>query len=653
MSAKKFRGTGRKDRSQTKIKVEITGRFSSTPAGFGFVSPADKTIKDVFIPPKHTGTAIDGDIVSVELLKEPPRDGLGPVGKIVSVIQRDREFIVGEMVSSYSIRPLSKNLPEEIKVSGGKNANRGEWVKVRLLKDGAKHTEQLKGAVEDNLGKAGSVEADLKAVVAEFGLKGHYTEEMNAEADKLKINEIERANLTKLFCVTIDPVDAKDFDDAISIAPGDSDDEISLGVHISDVAAWIRPNSRFDKEAYSRSFSSYMPGMFMPMLPKNLTAKISLREKVETSAHSVIFTVKKSTGAIISSKRMHSKIKVTARLSFNQVQDFIDDPALAPKEWTPPFRKNLTTLIELTRKMRQHRRDTEQFLEISTAEVRVICDEATKEIKGIERKVQREADQLVEDCMLAANSAVADELLNRKIPGLFRVHPEPTPEKIEEFAIFIEKAFKLRVSDISNRKECNRFLHSIPDDHRKPVIISHFLRSLPRAHYLAENALHFGLGKYRYCHFTSPIRRYPDLLVHQQLWAADTNAKLKSKKTLADVAEECSKKEERNDDAYYAANDRLKLHYLKSQGALENPAVVYEAVISKVSSGGLVCDIAELGIYGFVPSKMLHGEFHHKKRFGKLKASRGRAEYKVGDFVYLVLDSLDTARGTALFRPAM
>ena len=472
----------------------------------------------------------------------------------------------------------------------------------------------------------------------------------NEEAEKLETREIDRADFTSRTCATIDPVDAKDFDDAISIAEGPEEGLVELGVHIADVAAWIVPNTKWDKAAKNRSFSSYLPGMFLPMLPKKLTKRMCLTEGVVSPSHSVIFTVREADGTILAAKRTRSKIKVTKRLSFDEVQEFIEGKP--QKAWDDKLTAAIKRLVNLTRAMRKRREAEEEFLKLATTEIRVIVDEPTKEIKGISRKNQREADMLVEDCMLAANSAVAAELIERGVPGLFRVHPEPNPDKLAEFSGFVADAFGLHTGDLTIRAHCNEFLAALPNDHKKQVILSSFLRSMARAHYLAAPEIHFGLGKYKYSHFTSPIRRYPDLIVHQQLWAADTKGRLRSKNALELVAEYCSKKEERNDDAYYAANDRLKIHYLEQTGALME-GKLHEAVVNKITAGGLVCEVLELGLIGFVPiGERNRGEFRKSKKGGKLKSVHSHTEYKIGDFVYLLLDRIDVAKGSALFRIA-
>jgi ribonuclease R len=385
------------------------------------------------------------------------------------------------------------------------------------------------------------------------------------------------------------------------------------------------------------------------MLPKTLTKNISLTADGESLAHTVLFAVDANTGEILNSKRCHSRIQVNKRMTFDEVQQFIDGSL--PKDWDDKIIKNMRTLVDITEKMRAFRKKTEKFLELATSEIRVLCDFEKKEIIGLERRTQKQADQLVEECMLAANAEVAKELISRSIPAMFRVHPEPDPEKLEDFYTFVSKTFGFFPGDLSSRSACNHFLANLPDDHKRPIIIGAFLRSLPRASYKEENEFHFGLGKGRYCHFTSPIRRYPDLAVHQQLWTFEAGGRLRSKKTVAKYAEECSAKEMKNDEAYYSANDRLKLKYLDQENE-KAPSSMYEAVITKISSAGLLVDVVDLGIFGFVPIESLGGRYKYKKKESTLKESRGgHQSFKCGDFIFLHLDRIDFIRATAVFRP--
>ncbi len=315
--------------------------------------------------------------------------------------------------------------------------------------------------------------------------------------------------------------------------------------------------------------------------------------------------------------------------------------------------ENVQLLHKLVKKMRGWRAKHEQFLWIDVPEIRVLCDESTHEIKGLLRRIPCAADGIVEECMLAANSAVANELIERGVGGLFRIHPEPDPEKLAEFEGFVSEAFGVSTGDLSSgRAACMHFLENIPDDHRKPVILSRFLRSMARASYSENPELHFGLGKTRYSHFTSPIRRYPDLALHQQLLALDLNKRLRSKRMLAEIAVLCSKKEERNDNAFYAANDRLKLHFLKNSGALEN-TTMYEAIIQKVTSSGLMCEIPELGMLGFVPTSRFRAPVTRRNSRYSSRMESGHTGYRPGDFIYIALDSIDLVRGHAQFRPVI
>lgn len=610
----------------------VNGVLSTAAGGFGFVNAADGT--EVFIPPSGMNGALDGDAVETQITSE--RDERGPVGRVSRILNRGREFMVCELVDGHSARPLNRNIPATIKISGSlKGAKKGDWVKLRLLDSGSKYTESLRGAVEEPLEKAGTVYGDLLAVAREFDMPGPYSPEFETYAAKLQPSAtVRREDLSNLFTVTIDPKDAKDFDDALSIEDGDK--EWKIGVHIADVAAYVRPGTKLDREARRRAFSSYIPGMFRPMLPRPLTQKISLRQDADSLAHTVLLTVRKRDGAITSARRTFSLIRVNRRLNYDEVQEFID--GTTPDTWTEELKTAVALLVRATRKMRSCRKRREEFLSFDTPEIRVLCDETTHEIQGIERREQRESDELVEECMLAANSAVAEEISIANFAGIYRIHPEPEPEKLDEFTLFVAALLKRMPGDLTNRKVCNEFLDHLPDDHRKYVITVNFLRAMARASYSPDPGLHYGLGKTRYSHFTSPIRRYSDLALHQQLHAAAENTRLRSKKTFAAIALECSKREERNDEAYFAANDRLKLHYLKSRNALE-AMKLYEGVVIKMSSQGMICDIPEYGLRGFVPARYLR--------------SRTKRPPKTGDFIYLYLDSLDFSRGSAVFRPTL
>ncbi len=651
----KHRSDHRVPRKREKMP-RATGTLSVSAGGFGFVAletgPDEPKQPDLFIPPRYVGQGMDGDKVEVELL---PQDryrqpGQGPAARIVNIIEHGRTMIVGELLAGHKVRPINKKVRDDVQVSGSLcGAKRGDWVQVELLHaSGVELNGMRRGIIRGKVGRAGTIVGDLDAVCSEFSLPEPYSEEDLQEVENLEITPIQRRDLTKYFCVTIDPEDAKDYDDAVSIAPGEDENEVIIGVHIADVAAWIRPGTKWDSEALYRSFTAYLPGRTLPMLPKNLTAKISLQPGEACPAHTVLMTVHKISGRILKSERFHSMVKITERLTFNKVQAYIDTGAKG--DWDDKFCASMNGLIDLYKNMRQYRKKTDKFLEMAIPEIRVICNEETNEITGMVRKEQREADQLVEEFMLAANTEVAKELVAKSIPGIFRVHPEPELEKLEEFGNFCIASFDLYPGDLSNRINCNKFLESIPDGPNKPIILSAFLRSLQRASYLENSELHFGLGKGRYSHFTSPIRRYPDLAVHQQLWSADTNARLKSKKTMAKISAECSEKEQNNDEAWYAANDRMKLRYMEQQMDT-NPEAMHEGVAARITAAGIVADIPDMGVYGFIPIERLNGRFKYDKNNEMLYSVRGHKEYHPGDVIFLRLAGIDFIKGTAIFQP--
>ena len=640
----------------------FVGNISINPNGFGFVkvlSEDENTPdKDWFVPAKYLAGAMHGDTVRIALMEPDKRfqDDKKPnqAAQVVEIIQRARKTIVGVMISRDQVRPLDKRLPHDILITGNLHgAKKGDWVEIRPDYDGEiiprKRTtrksisRQLAGisaSVVRKLGQAGVIQADLDAVCTEYNLPDFYTLEEETAAAAIEPQQISRIDLRDRFTVTIDPFDAKDYDDAVSLAPGQTADTVELGVHIAEVAAWITPGSYFDKKAGTRGFTAYLPGRTINMLPKGLTRNISMTAGVDAPAHTILFEVEKATGKILSGKRIHSLIHVNHRLDYDTVQRFYDNRK-APESWDTILRNTLREMLDITTKMRRLRQAEEQFLDLEIPEIRVVCDEVNNKILGLENHLQRPSEELVEECMLAANSFVAAELLAKHIPGLYRIHPEPEPEKLEEFAALSENSFNIPAGDLSNRQACKKYLKSLPDTPAKAPLLNAFLRSLPRASYQEENALHYGLGKILYSHFTSPIRRYSDLLLHQQLWAADTHHALKSNKTMQRWGVTLSELENNNDEAYYAASTRMKIRYLEEMllGGREN---VFNALITKVTNSGAVIELPELGLQGFVNVCDLPGGYRSEEK--------ALQNCHIGKMLTVALDDIDFVKAAATFR---
>lgn len=627
-------------------KEDITGKITVTSQGYGFVSLANEESSDIFIPAKHTNSAFDGDTVRVKLLDDSvskQRSGKGPVGIVYEVEERNRPFLIGELLlknDGFFVRSLNRHLPDDIKVVGScKEAKCGDWVKASLVYE-YKNRKKTTCEIISSLGKVGNIDNDIQAVILEYNLLPSYTEEEEQKAMALAPVKIKREDLTSLYCATIDPHDAKDFDDAISISPGKKKGELTVGIHIADVAAWIQPTTFFDQEASNRGFTAYIPGNTRPMLPKQLTKNISLTCNKTSLAHTVLLTVDANTGEIKKQHRCHSKIIIASRLNFQEVENYLKKGE-KPKGSDSKLLKNLDLLIKTYRTMRKYRKENEKFINISTVEIRVLRDDNSGEILGLKKKKQGEADQLVEEYMLAANSAVARELTNHKIAGIYRTHPEPKEEKLDELSDFVSNVFGISTGNLnSGREACQHFLDKISGKTYEDIIVSAFLRSLNRALYVEKPDIHYGLGKGLYSHFTSPIRRYSDLAVHQQLWRTDLAKKTRSIDAMAEIAVDCTEKEKNTDEAYFAANDRLKLHYLQkllNEGKLET----YEGVIRKISSAVILADIPDIGVTAVVPLKSVKGSF---------RKAKGSTKYKPGDVVSLQLEKIDFIKGDAIFR---
>ncbi len=639
--------------------TRYTGKISIAHGGFGFITP-DVIVEpeksgakaDVFVPPHFVNGALNGDSVEYILLeddpqKRPPRPGVpnGPIGRVIGIHKRAKEYMTGILSSGHHVTTLDKSMADEVYLKGDTNgAKRGDWVQIKLLDDPHGKAGRLAGVVEKNFGQSDVIKNDLDAICSEYNLEEPYTEEENAAASALQAREIIREDWTKRHTLTIDPFDAKDFDDAISIERTANPDQLEIGIHISDVASWIAPGEEFDIKAQQRAFTSYLPGRTLPMLPKTLTANISLQAGVPSRAHTVAIVVDLKSGEILKSRRIHTLIHVDQRLNYDEVQNCLDGGKMEAPETTI---ESIRLLAQAVRAMRKRRKKVEIFLNLDIDEIRVLCDENANKIIGLESHRQRESEELVEECMLAANSVVAEELLARKVPGLFRVHDEPSPDKLDDFALFAKTTFGVNCGDLSDRGNCARFLENLPDGPMKPVLLGAFLRSMPRAAYSESCTGHYGLGKAKYSHFTSPIRRYTDLAIHQQLWHLDKGEELKSQLEMKNLAEYCSASEENKDNAYYAANDRLKLRYLQETlgAGGEN---MYKAIVTRVMSNGFSAEICDLGIYGFVSIDDLPGRF--RRAGDALVSISGRQQYKMGDYVLLRLSDIDTVKSVAQFK---
>ncbi len=641
----------------TTSKELIAGTVQVSYRGFGFVTRQDGGT-DIFIPPQFLNGAISGDRVLVALSEA--EDERGPVGEIRRITERVHRVLVASLVelpAGPAVRPLRRELPPFVMLADSGHAvspdeiDPGDWVEVSLLpQDGPR--EPLQAVVLRRLGAPDPITADLDAVAVEFDLPEAYSEAEQRAAEQIAPTTVAREDATALAVVTIDPVDAKDFDDGVSIAPGPRPGVVSIGVHIADVAAFVPVGSAVDQGARQRAFTSYLPGRTLPMLPRALSSwQCSLIAGEERLAHSVFLDVEEASGEVIGQRRVRTRIRVRHRLTFEEVGGILaDEPSVAGRPAGDVVR-TVRRLGEVATRMRSARAAREAFLEVAVPEIRVLCGGTPPRIHALQRLEAGPAHQLVEEFMLAANTAVAEELLTLHLPGLFRNHDEPKPSDLAAFADWVRQTLGGRSAALRDREAVNRFIGTVSHTGLRDTVLSQFLRALPRAGYAAACRGHYGLGKDVYCHFTSPIRRYPDLLVHQQLLAHDLGAAVRSAQECEEIGMHCSSLEEQVDAAYYAAVDRLKLRYLRDRQQ-QSPGEVYEGIVARCSADGLSVYLAEVGMYGIVAtSRLPGGPYHMDRRSGHLRGSRAGKSYKTGDVIYVQCRRADTVRGELHLEP--
>ncbi len=638
--------------------LEITGELSVNVQGYGFLRLPEGD--SLFVPPKYLGGAVTGDTVLAVI--DPQSDPTRPVAAVKRILQRKFSPFVGCLTplrgGRWGIRPLRHELPGLLPLSP-KSVERspvplreGNWAKAELPFSQEEFPEDLLPWAEllETGKESGTVTADLDAIVEEYHIPAPYTQEDEAKAAVLAPVKVRRTDCTQQTTVTIDPVDARDYDDALSLAPCAQKGQVVVGVHIADVASYVRPGSPLDRQARERCFTSYLPGRTLPMLPKALANRqCSLQAGEERLAHTVFLRLDEHTGEILSWQRRHTRIRVSQRLCYEQVQTFLSGGDFD----APPEVQNLVKrLADLSALLRHRRMNQERFLPMGMPEIRVVCSESPSRILGVQQNEDNPSHQLVEEFMLAANQCVARELQQLHLPGLYRNHLCPDPEKLQEFAESATVMLGEKVGHLTSRGAMVRFLKHAERSPLKDVLYMAFLRHLPRADYGEECQGHFGLGKEYYCHFTSPIRRYADLLVHQQLLAHDLRRKTYSLEAVHDLGSLCSAKEYNCDQAEFAASDRMKIRYLLALGREKAAPLLLTGEVCRVTKTSAQVYLPDYGLMAFVQESDLPRSW----RFDAQKCVWSNT--RDGDRIYITqkrqfrMEMADPVRGELHLSPA-
>ena len=645
----------------------LTGTFQANARGFGFVLPDAEGEEDLFIPEECKNGAFQGD--QVEVLVTGYKEGGRREGKILQILSHGIVHVVGLYQKSKGfgfVLPDDAHVEQDIFVAeaDSKGANDGDKVVVELTSygDGADEKQKKNGRVRrpkrpegkvvEILGKAGEPGVDILSIIKAYDLPLDFPEKVKNQAERVPdaISEADmagRLDLRMLQMVTIDGEDAKDLDDAVSLEM--DGENYKLGVHIADVANYVQENSALDREALKRGTSVYLVDRVIPMLPTRLSNGIcSLNAKEDRLALSCLMTVNPK-GEVIDHQIAETVICVNERMTYTSVAKILEenDPEECQKyETLVPMFEQMAKLSAILRESRKKRGS----IDFDFPETKVILDENGKpvELKAYDRNV---ATKLIEDFMLLANETVAEEYFWREVPFVYRNHEAPDEEKIKSLSTFINNfGFHIHVGNQEVKpKEVQKLLAKIDDTPQEAMICRLALRSMKRAGYTPENLGHFGLAAKYYTHFTSPIRRYPDLQIHRIIKDV-LRGRMKEEKAahyeaiLPEVTKHASETERRADEA-----ERETIKLKKTEYMQQHLGEVYEGVISGVTRWGTYVELPNT-VEGLVHvSNMMDDHYEYVEDSYEMVGEHTGKTYRLGQPVKIKVLSVDKLSRTIDF----
>ncbi len=611
----------------------IKGVLDITRSGMGFVIVEGMDV-DILVRPADFNTALHGDVVKV-MVKDEGGKSKRLQGAIIEVLQRKRTEFIGKLQVSktfaFFVAEMDKPMPDIFiplqSLNGAKDDDRVVVKLVRWGNDG----KRPEGEVVIVLDAENSNDAAMKEILLGAGFSLQFSDEVMEEAaripDVITDAEIkERKDIRDVFTITIDPVDAKDFDDAISFRKL-SNGNYEIGVHIADVSHYVQPGTALDKEAYTRATSVYLPDRVNPMLPEHISNVLcSLRPKEDKLTFSAIFQITPK-GDVKQYWLGKTVIHSDHRFTYEEVQTIIEN-----KEGL--FSDEVLILNELAQKFRKKRFE-KGAINFSSQEVRFKLDEKGDPI-GIMIKESKEAHQLVEEFMLLANRSVAENVSkikvdNKPVPFPYRIHDEPDEEKLIPFAAFAQKyGHKFDASSPETIAiSFNQLLKDVTGKPEQHVLEQLGIRTMAKAKYTIENIGHYGLGFQNYCHFTSPIRRYPDVQVHRILFDI-LNKTIAPDKKLEEKCKHTSERERAAMEAERASNKYKQVQYMRNYLGDE-----FDGVISGVASFGFWVETVAHKCEGLVSINSLldYDEFRHVETDYCLVGQRSGKKFKMGDKV--------------------
>ena len=615
----------------------VTGTIDRNNNGKTHLIPDDGGEK-IFIADRNLGHAMKND--KVRVLVYAKRSGRQTEGEVVEIIERNRTTFVGVMniVGGVSFVVVDNRLlSNDIYIPHGKlnGAKDGQKVFVKMT-DWPEKAKNPFGEVIDVLGEVGENNTEMHAILAEYGLPYSYPEELTALADQIDITisdeEIKRredCRATTTF--TIDPVDAKDFDDALSYKQLENGN-VEIGVHIADVSHYVTPHSPIDKEAFDRATSVYLVDRTIPMLPEKLCNMVcSLRPNEDKLTYSVLFEMNEK-AEVVNYRITKAIICSNRRFTYEEAQTIIETGQ-------GEFCEELLAMNALAVQLRE-KRFKSGAISFERSEVRFNIDEQGKPL-SVYFKEAKEANKLVEEFMLLANRTVAEHIGkvkkgDRAKTFVYRIHDEPNQDKLANFSQFISRfGYKLKTSGKKNEisSAINRLLDNVAGKREQNLVETLAVRSMAKAIYTTDNIGHYGLAFDYYTHFTSPIRRYPDVLVHRLLFSYLQGGNSVKEETYEKMCQHCSDREQ-----VAASAERASIKYKQVEFMSDKKGQVFDGVISGVTEWGLYVEITSNKCEGMVPLRDMDDDFYtYDEKNYCIIGRQSRKKYQLGDEVQIMV----------------
>ncbi|MCI8407828.1 MAG: ribonuclease R [Lachnospiraceae bacterium] len=629
------------------------GVFSGTQKGYGFVTIEGEP-EDIFIPESAIKGALHNDKVQVDV--NPVRTGKRLEGRIVGILERGTEVIVGTFAKNKNFGFViadSQKFAKDIFIPKEqcKNAVTGHKVVVKITDYGSKD-KKPEGKIIEIIGHINDPGVDIVSIIRAYGLPEEFPNGVMNQVEKVpdEVTEeakIGREDIRDWLMVTIDGEDAKDLDDAVSLTK--EGDIYRLGVHIADVSHYVTEDSPLDVEAIKRGTSVYLVDRVIPMLPHALSNGIcSLNAGVDRLALSCIMDID-HTGKVVDHRISETLVNINRRMSYTQVKKIIEEPDEEIRkdcEEVVPMLEMMQELAEILREKRRKRGS----IDFDFPESKIILDEKGKpiEVKAYDRN---KATRLIEDFMLVANETIAEDFFWRESPFVYRTHEEPDPEKIEKLGVFINNfGYSIKIGqDEIHPKELQKLIGKIEGTKEEVLISRLTLRSMKQAKYTVSCDGHFGLATKYYCHFTSPIRRYPDLQIHriikESLKTGLSEKRNKHyQKILPDISAESSRLERRADEAEREVEKMKKAEYMKQFVGQE-----FEGIISGITTWGIYVELPNT-IEGMVKVTSIKGDYYfYDEEHYMLVGEHTKKSYKLGEKITIIVEGVDKLTRTIDF----